>query len=413
MNTIDWTQHPIGHGGFHSALMEDEHGARFTWIFDCGARSHKKFHNYLQSWTARQHGSVDWLFISHFDFDHVSGLNALMSRSIVRNVMIPYVNDSELLYSLLEEIGRGNMDRAFVEMISDPAAFFISRGASHIIFLNGADTKGGDEPESSDPPRDQDAPPNNEDDLSWNVNIDKPLRTLPSPIWTKQQGSVSLIDGGSCSVAVSRSSVGLRLKTYRAPIAQANHQQMLVETQTLVGWRPSSSNGRPGLQGLAYRIARHARTEKGRKELQGIHKKYLGSSNRASLSLLSEPFNFRGNSNYWFVSTQSDHYFSHAGAGWMNTGDAELLAPSDLADWQACYSQHLDDVLVLALPHHGSDKNSDVQLQALCPNAILTAHVTSTSKHHPGFQVSSSASTRLKRVNEKSSTLARMVFVCG
>lgn len=410
MNTIQWTQHPVGHGGFHTGQMENENGDIFTWIFDCGSRRNKEFDAYLRAWTNRQHSPVDWLFISHFDFDHVSGLETLMSRCIVREVMIPYVNDRELVYVLLEEIDRGNLNRSLVELIADPAGFFISRGASRITFLNGAGPEKRSEPENPDSPLDQDGQPGNLTNTPWKTKIDKPLQQLDLPTWAKQNHQVLSVDGGSCSITVGHKSIGLRLKPYRAPISKSNHQQMFTDVLALLGRKHHHQNLRPGLRRLAYDIALHARTNEGRKELKEIHKKYVGSSNRASLSLLSEPFNYSPNSAHCDVLISPFYYSSHIGAGWMNTGDAELLAASDLADWKACYSQHLKDIRVLALPHHGSDKNSDAQLQAICPNAILTAHVKSTSKHHPGSNVSKIARNRLNCVTENPLTTASMKF---
>jgi hypothetical protein len=37
--------------------------------------------------------------------------------------MVPYVDDEELIYVLLREIARGNLDRALVDLIADPAVF--------------------------------------------------------------------------------------------------------------------------------------------------------------------------------------------------------------------------------------------------------------------------------------------------
>mgnify|MGYP003624113188 FL=1 len=58
----------------------------------------------------------------------------------------------------------------------------------------------------------------------------------------------------------------------------------------------------------------------------------------------------------------------------MNTGDAELLTEPDLEDWKSCHTADLAHVAALALPHHGSAKNSGDPLQALCPIASLLAH---------------------------------------
>ncbi|HBQ34396.1 MAG TPA: hypothetical protein DD739_17350 [Ochrobactrum anthropi] len=54
----------------------------------------------LNSWVLQNSSPVDWLFISHFDTDHVSGLETLLSGTIVDNVMVPYVNDDQLAFSV-------------------------------------------------------------------------------------------------------------------------------------------------------------------------------------------------------------------------------------------------------------------------------------------------------------------------
>jgi glyoxylase-like metal-dependent hydrolase (beta-lactamase superfamily II) len=107
MFSIDSVQHAIGHGGFHTGRARVTGGANFNWIFDCGAKRTAVFDAYLKAWTAQRPQPVDWLFVSHFDTDHVSGLDTLMSRVVVRDVMVPYVNERELMLQLLHEISRG------------------------------------------------------------------------------------------------------------------------------------------------------------------------------------------------------------------------------------------------------------------------------------------------------------------
>ena len=91
MIDVRWVQHPIGHGGFHTGAMISPDNPPFTWIFDCGAKRTAKFDAYLRRWLQRHPQPIDWLFISHFDTDHVSGLETLMSRAVVVDVMVPYL----------------------------------------------------------------------------------------------------------------------------------------------------------------------------------------------------------------------------------------------------------------------------------------------------------------------------------
>ena len=413
MGNINWTQHPIGQGGFHTGKMFDRDGTSFTWVFDCGAKSSKKFEKYLMSWISNNHDPVDWLFISHFDYDHVSGLDTLMTRSVVRNVMVPYIDDDELVYLLLDEIARGNLSRAMIDLVADPAAFFLSRGAARVTFLNGGRPRGSGKPEVDEPPEDGGDPFGDKDERGWQTRINKPVMLLTAPVWTRgltSAGGVGRVDDGTCAVTITRGSIGLRLKPYRAPISQASHQQLVRDTQALVGSPSTSSVGRPGLLGLAYAIAHHARTATGRAQLRALHNKHAGSSNRASLSLLSEPFGYDPSNTYWAVQAPNSHRHYHDSGAWVNTGDAELLDPADLADWQTCYSAYLQRIRVLALPHHGSDKNSDAALQAYVPQAVLAAHARSTSKKHPGPTVSLAAGPRLACVSEQANTRVTMWF---
>jgi Metallo-beta-lactamase superfamily len=412
VNTITWQQHAVGHGGFHTGRMVDEDGTRFTWIFDCGARRHKAFDDeYLRPWLRRQRDPIDWLFVSHFDLDHVSGLDTLMSRAVVRQVMIPYVGDEELVYVFLEEIARDNLERTLVELVADPASFFLSRGAQRVVFLNGGEPRGpgGEAPGG---PEDADGS-SGARDRGWKEYIDKAIITAAAPAWaatTIGRGPVGVIDGGSCAVNISRGRLGLRLKPYRAPITAAAHSSLLADIQALLGAGHSPSTGRPGLRALAYAIAQHARTSAGKAALRALHKKHVGSSNRASLSLLSEPFGYDPSNCYWHVDTSTRYTSFGRGGAWLSTGDAELLASADLADWQICYASELSHVRVLSLPHHGSDRNSDDQLQALCPDAVLTAQVKSTSKKHPGSDVTLAAGDRLACVTEDASSRVMMWF---
>ncbi|WP_129468893.1 MULTISPECIES: hypothetical protein [Mesorhizobium] len=106
------------------------------------------------------------------------------------------------------------------------------------------------------------------------------------------------------------------------------------------------------------------------------------------------------------------HRWSTGGSepAWLNTGDAELLKPADLSNWQYSYRNELARVRVLALPHHGSDKNSNAPLQALCPDATLVTHVRTGSKKHPGDAVVAAAGDRLVAVTEEIGSTVTMSY---
>lgn len=420
MLDITWIQHPIGHGGFHTGRIRTSDNVEFNWIFDCGSQRTKKFDDYIRVWADRLGRPIDWLFISHFDTDHVSGLNVLMGRAVVRDVMVPYLNEGELAYLLLYELNRDKLDRQFVELISDPVAFFGSRGASRITFLGGEGPGG--------LPFEGDFIPYGpldglSKDSSWEAKIRPSPSVLPG-LEPVQPGTISrsrarIISRNQCEIVISdrNSGIGVRLKTYRAPLARAAHEGLLVDLKELVGTAATTNNIRPGLGDLAYAIANHARDPKGRVDLRRLFKAHIGSSNRSSMSLLSAPSLLHSSQTMRCIYGQFHSWDGRLRAwegavadtvAWVNTGDAELAGKVDLASWQKAYAGDLDNVRVLALPHHGSDKNSGSELQRLCSNALLVAHVRSGARTHPGLEVSAAAGRRLICVDENRSSELQM-----
>ncbi|MFW2446969.1 MAG: MBL fold metallo-hydrolase [Qipengyuania pacifica] len=401
---VQWTQHPVGHGGFHTGVMTSPDSPPFTWIFDCGSRRTAKFDIYLRRWLQRNPQPIDWLFISHFDLDHVSGLEELMRSAVVVDVMVPYMNERELATLLLFEAGRGSLTRILVELTADPAAFFLSRGAEGVTFVDGSRSEGFP---GEDGPRE---PPS--EDKPWNFKCTPPPRILSSPQWAKiEAGSgpaVRMIASDS-DLSIAHAREGLRFKPYRAPLDTASHNALIGAIQAATGGT-LTVRGRPGLGDLAYSVARHARTPAGRKQMRDLFKAHVGSSNRSSLSLLSIPVtDFNGCR--WHASVPFEPWKGGTEPpAWLNTGDAEIKAPADLDDWEDCFEPDLDDVRMLALPHHGSDHNSDAALQNLCPNATFTAHVKSTAKKHPGPDVALAAGSRLLSVTEDPATKVEMWF---
>jgi len=403
MFSVDWVQHPIGHGGFHSARMRHGSDLNLNWVFDCGSRRTTRFDAYLRAWTDQRQEPIDWLFISHFDTDHVSGIDTLMARSVIRDVMVPYVNERDLAYLALYEISRDNLDWTFFELVADPAAFFLSRGAERVTFLGGPP---GQYFEDGGP-----WPGPEKDGHGWMMKI----RPLPRPIQrlystrSTPRGSAYVINRPMCEINISRGGEGLLLKPYRAPIQRRSHRGLIQELQTIVG----PANRRPGPHGmgdLAYAIAHHARTSRGRAELRLVFKARVGSSNRGSLSLLSTPMVSNYSTARWHVIRPFGRSQDLGKTAWLNTGDAELIEAADLQDWRRAYASEIPSVRVLALPHHGSDRNSDARFQHLCPDATLVAHVKSSAKKHPGVGVGLAAGSRLACVTEQPGSQVTMHF---
>lgn len=405
MFLIDWVQHAVGHGGFHTGRARVAGGADFNWIFDCGAKKTAVFDAYLKTWATQNPQPIDWLFVSHFDTDHVSGLDTLMSRAVVRDVMVPYVNERELALQLLHEVSRGNLGRAVFELAADPATFFLARGAERVTFFRGRapDSAAAVVGRRPDRPRGEDG---------WTLKIDPPPVALPTPARFYSNPSdpsrVLLMDTETDMTAVNGPAF-LRLKPHRAPITPYAHRGLMKALQALVGEIPWQKH-RPGLGDLAFAIALHARTASGRAALRKLFRAHVGSSNRSSLSLLSMPVLQDETDAHWHRLGPAEPNWGEGEVVWMNTGDAELLNVKDLDAWTDTFTPLLDKVQVLALPHHGSDKNSDDAFQKLCPAALLVAHVKAGSSKHPGLNVAAFAGERLACVTDQAGSEVRLHF---
>lgn len=415
---VEWAQHPAGHGGFHTGRARFDRANVVNWIYDCGARSSKKFDKVLTSWISNNTFPVDWLFISHFDTDHVSGLDTLLSGTVVNNVMVPFVNDDQLAFTLLHEIRRGRLQRSFVELVSDPAQFFLSRGVGRVTFLGGPESSASEEPTEPTPIR----------PVGWETReLTVKMTPLPTPLpapATKSgpekeiDNKVEIVNQNGCEIYVSDQNTGLLLKPYRTAINTSSLRGLRTALYSLLGISSRAVASRPGLGRLAHAVALHARTSSGRSDLQKVFKLFVGSSNRASLSLLSVPVQVGElNKKYrhfrWNRAFEYDvpHFPAEWPPAWLNTGDSELLHKADLDAFAAAYAGYLPSVHMLALPHHGSDFNSDIRLQNLCPNAALVVHVKEGAKKHPGPVVTGLAGGRLLKVtNARQSVLRASVY---
>ena len=82
--------HPVGQGGF---ISETIFWDSFTIVFDCGSkgRKHKELLSRQIDILKKRTSSIDLLFISHFDEDHVNGVTMLVSEFQIEKVIIPFV----------------------------------------------------------------------------------------------------------------------------------------------------------------------------------------------------------------------------------------------------------------------------------------------------------------------------------
>jgi Cft2 family RNA processing exonuclease len=77
------TFHPIGQGAFYTERHES-----FNVVYDCGAMPLSNNSKSIVSSAFSKNDDIDILFISHFDYDHVSAISMLVkSVSSIKTVV--------------------------------------------------------------------------------------------------------------------------------------------------------------------------------------------------------------------------------------------------------------------------------------------------------------------------------------
>lgn len=119
------TFHPVGQGAFYSEEFELPDHGRFRIVYDCGSRTLSKsdLKRRIKSDFAGDM-NVDILFISHFDEDHISGVEFLKPKTVV----VPFMSEAQiLLLTLCNKFQNGTYN---VNMAKNPQETF---PASQII----------------------------------------------------------------------------------------------------------------------------------------------------------------------------------------------------------------------------------------------------------------------------------------
>ncbi|MBR1881654.1 MAG: hypothetical protein IJ808_01350 [Muribaculaceae bacterium] len=82
MITVERTLHPVGQGAFFSEKFRDDSGKLiFCAVYDCGNKDQPHLKKVIDS-VFEDDDHIDLLFISHFDSDHISGIDYLMQNKV-------------------------------------------------------------------------------------------------------------------------------------------------------------------------------------------------------------------------------------------------------------------------------------------------------------------------------------------
>lgn len=93
--------HPIGQGAFYSEQIE-YNDSNYNVVFDCGSWRNPNPTKNLKSEVSSRFNKgdeIEILFISHFDNDHVNGVQTLIKHGIkIKNIVIPLVEEKDFWF---------------------------------------------------------------------------------------------------------------------------------------------------------------------------------------------------------------------------------------------------------------------------------------------------------------------------
>lgn len=154
--------HSVGNGTFKLGIVESQDTREnFKWVYDCGSTSMTTLNRVLGAITRRGWPeSIDMLVLSHFDNDHVNGVEEILKHCRVKTLVLPFSEWAQTVREI-SVMGKKGTSPSTALMQLNPVKWLASRNfdthVEEIVLIQGGmDTSpvpyGDDEPEPE--PRD-------------------------------------------------------------------------------------------------------------------------------------------------------------------------------------------------------------------------------------------------------------------
>lgn len=319
------TFHPVGQGAFYSERFQlwkpkiETHNI----VYDCGVcykKEKQAVHVVNQAFAGKD--EIDYLFISHLDYDHVSLAYAILPR--VKNIVLPLVSKEELIIAMMfyvvsEESGAASFFSEIINRIED------GNRRNTVIFVGDVEVAPNESDNTNVVMSGTEIVP--QWDYDWvliphNVKYHSRRQELTDELGKliHQKEFVEEI-------------VGQGLKTFKTAdelLSKLNERDFAGKVLVM-----------PNLK----------------KAIKSAYTSIEGGTNENSLLLYSGPKS--GETKYMLEYCMPERPWCYCGisqAACLYTGDSTC----DMADWKKTYSAVWDHVGTIQLPHHGSVESFDV-----------------------------------------------------
>lgn len=400
-------QHPVGQGFFHSGwvlgLTFDQEWAlphtSFRYVYDCGAMAKYKVARNLEIANYRKTlepgEEIDILFVSHAHADHINGVTDLLKGHRARTIMMPLLGHEDRLAALARTLAvdRQSATAFYRRFIADPADALGSLGPDRIIFVTSGE---GGAPGSRDgaPLEPADGGPRPEGrSEQWKAVGRGGPRPMSAEQSSNEPGATNATTvvveqmSDSCAVMVmTHTVIGWLLAPYVDPGVLADRKKFLKALARQLKTTTPALRKKLEMPEYFQTIVTTKTTE-----LTAAYKALGRNLNLTSLCLYSGPIEaypaVPGTYEYRFGG-KTTYMPDQRATGWLATGDAELAEKARSDALLRHYGDHLDRVVTMTLPHHGSEANFSAELlSGIDPENCIAAADKIGKWRHPGSRV--------------------------
>jgi len=303
--------HPVGQGAFYSERHEYQ-GSTLNIVYDCGTEYMNRRRKGIRGVVTQSFSKQDVihiLFISHFDYDHISLIELLKNTvNRIERVVIPFLYEQETIF--LANIYKALGEARLAELVSDPETFFGE--GTQVIIIQPSTEKG------------------NGEKATIRLSKSNP-KEIPSgtPLSLENYGDWVFVPNNHLNEE--------RGKDFRDKL-----QAVGIDVEKLED-------------------PKYVLDEDVRQKIKACYKKIDGGINQNSMFLYSGPseekdsgmhstFRRRRWCHFYFFSSFYDHYFDSERVACLYTGDGDL----NKVNASAVYEKYWEFIGTIQIPHHGS-----------------------------------------------------------